>query len=145
MLKKDDSNSKRIYQKPKRFFEDSGTVNPEEAYYVPLENVTNRKKSPYLPQDRAAKPHFLRVRRKTGSGKLFFKKEIIYLSLRFPTFFFLFFLQYYFPSTRMISLMVGIFFFCSFPASFSPVSSASSNTCSIFSDDTLSNWKTITR
>jgi hypothetical protein len=82
MLKKDDSNSKRIYQKPKRFFEDSGTVNPEEAYYVPLENVTNRKKSPYLPQDRAAKPHFLRVRRKTGSGKLFFKKEIIYLSLR---------------------------------------------------------------
>jgi hypothetical protein len=71
MLKKDDSNSKRIYQKPKRFFEDPGTVNPEEAYYVPLENVTNRKKSPYLPQDRAAKPHFLRVRRKTGSGKLF--------------------------------------------------------------------------
>jgi hypothetical protein len=28
----------------KRFFEDSGTVNPEEAYYVPLDNVTNRKK-----------------------------------------------------------------------------------------------------
>ncbi len=32
------------YRKPKRFFEDSGTVNPEESYYVPLENVTNRKK-----------------------------------------------------------------------------------------------------
>jgi hypothetical protein len=31
------------YRKPKRIFEDSGTVNPEEAYYVPLENVTNRK------------------------------------------------------------------------------------------------------
>jgi len=33
-----------IYQKPKRIFEDSGTVIPEEAYYVPLDNVTNTKK-----------------------------------------------------------------------------------------------------
>jgi hypothetical protein len=32
-----------IYQKPKRMFEDSGTVNPKEAYYVPLDNVTNTK------------------------------------------------------------------------------------------------------
>ncbi|KPA14907.1 protein containing ATPase domain, prokaryote [Candidatus Magnetomorum sp. HK-1] len=29
------------YQKPKRRFERSGFVNPETAYYVPLENVTN--------------------------------------------------------------------------------------------------------
>lgn len=35
---------KMIYKKPKRIFEDSGTVNPEESYYVPLDNVTNRKK-----------------------------------------------------------------------------------------------------
>ncbi|MGD2086543.1 MAG: hypothetical protein PVH61_10200 [Candidatus Aminicenantes bacterium] len=33
----------KIYQKPKRIFEDSGTVNPKEAYYVPLDNVTNTK------------------------------------------------------------------------------------------------------
>ncbi|UCH93863.1 MAG: AAA-like domain-containing protein [Candidatus Aminicenantes bacterium] len=32
------------YQTPKRFFEDSGTVNPEESYYVPLDNVYNTKK-----------------------------------------------------------------------------------------------------
>ena len=44
MLKKDNRNNKKIYRKPERFFEDSGTVNPEEAYYVPLDNVTNRKK-----------------------------------------------------------------------------------------------------
>jgi len=33
-----------IYQKPKRIFEDSGSVNPEESYYVLFDNVTNRKK-----------------------------------------------------------------------------------------------------
>jgi len=32
------------YRKPERLFENSGTVNPEEAYYVPLDNVTNSKK-----------------------------------------------------------------------------------------------------
>jgi ABC-type cobalamin/Fe3+-siderophores transport system ATPase subunit len=31
------------YRKPKRIFEDSGNVNPEEAYYVKLDNVTNAK------------------------------------------------------------------------------------------------------
>ena len=31
------------YQKPKRIFEDSGNVNPGEAYYIPLDNVTNTK------------------------------------------------------------------------------------------------------
>jgi hypothetical protein len=29
------------YQPPKRRFEKSGFVDPETAYYVPLENVTN--------------------------------------------------------------------------------------------------------
>ncbi len=32
------------YQRPKRVFENSGTVNPKTSYYVPLENVTNTKK-----------------------------------------------------------------------------------------------------
>ncbi|MCP4156944.1 MAG: hypothetical protein GY757_55035 [bacterium] len=32
-----------IYQKAKRIFEDSGTVNPEAAYYVPFFNVSNTK------------------------------------------------------------------------------------------------------
>jgi Cdc6-like AAA superfamily ATPase len=31
------------FQKPKRFFEDSGTVNPQASYYVLLDNVTNTK------------------------------------------------------------------------------------------------------
>ena len=31
------------YQKPRRTFENSGTVNPKLSYYVPLENVTNTK------------------------------------------------------------------------------------------------------
>jgi hypothetical protein len=32
------------YQPPKRRFESTGYVNPETAYYVPLENVTNADK-----------------------------------------------------------------------------------------------------
>ena len=32
------------YKKAIRMFEDSGVVNPEESYYVPLDNVTNTKK-----------------------------------------------------------------------------------------------------
>jgi hypothetical protein len=35
--------NKMKYRKPKRIFEDSGSVNPEQSYYVPLENVTNTK------------------------------------------------------------------------------------------------------
>ncbi|MCP4152026.1 MAG: ATP-binding protein, partial [bacterium] len=31
------------YKKQKRFFEDSGTVDPKAAYYVPLDDVANRK------------------------------------------------------------------------------------------------------
>ncbi len=31
------------YRKPKRIFEDSGSVNPERSYYVPLDNVVNTK------------------------------------------------------------------------------------------------------
>jgi len=41
MPKKAGSINKMIYQKPKRTFEKSGTVNPETSYYVPLENVVN--------------------------------------------------------------------------------------------------------
>jgi hypothetical protein len=33
--------NKKTFQKPKRFFEKSGTVDPEASYYVPLENVVN--------------------------------------------------------------------------------------------------------
>jgi hypothetical protein len=35
--------NKKSYRKPKRIFEDSGNVNPREAYYVILDNVTNTK------------------------------------------------------------------------------------------------------
>jgi hypothetical protein len=41
MPEKAGSINKMIYQKPKRTFEKSGTVNPESSYYVPLENVVN--------------------------------------------------------------------------------------------------------
>jgi hypothetical protein len=44
MSKKVGKINTKTYRKPKRIFEDSGTVNPEDAYYVPLDNVTNRKK-----------------------------------------------------------------------------------------------------
>lgn len=36
--------NKPTYRKPKRIFEDSGVVNPENAYYVSIDNVTNTKK-----------------------------------------------------------------------------------------------------
>ncbi len=35
--------NKKKYRKPVRSFENSGTVNPRLSYYVPLENVTNKK------------------------------------------------------------------------------------------------------
>jgi hypothetical protein len=34
----------KTYRKPRRIFEDSGIVNPEEAYHVRLNNVTNTRK-----------------------------------------------------------------------------------------------------
>jgi hypothetical protein len=43
MKQKAGKTNKLVYRKPKRMFEDSGTVNPKEAYYVPLDNVTNTK------------------------------------------------------------------------------------------------------
>lgn len=33
----------QVYLRPKRFFEDSGTVYPDASYYVQLENVVNTK------------------------------------------------------------------------------------------------------
>lgn len=44
MQKKAGRIDKMTYRKPVRIFEDSGIVNPEEAYYVSLENVTNTKR-----------------------------------------------------------------------------------------------------
>ncbi|HLP57521.1 MAG TPA: hypothetical protein VK186_01770 [Candidatus Deferrimicrobium sp.] len=41
---KQENINEKSYRKPVRFFEDSGTVNPEAAYYVFLDNVTNSKK-----------------------------------------------------------------------------------------------------
>lgn len=37
------TNLKKVFRDPVRIFEDSGSVNPNEAYYVQLENVTNAK------------------------------------------------------------------------------------------------------
>jgi hypothetical protein len=36
--------NRETYRKPVRIFENAGTVNPEGAYYVTLENVTNTQK-----------------------------------------------------------------------------------------------------
>jgi len=36
-----------IYQKPKRIFEDSGTVNPKESYYIPLDKKVKQKAKIY--------------------------------------------------------------------------------------------------
>ncbi|MGE5343872.1 MAG: AAA-like domain-containing protein [Candidatus Omnitrophota bacterium] len=36
--------NEKVYQKPQRFFENSGTVNPQVSYYVDLDNVTNSNK-----------------------------------------------------------------------------------------------------
>ncbi|NIM11978.1 MAG: hypothetical protein GTO45_07660 [Candidatus Aminicenantes bacterium] len=41
MQKRAGSTNKMIYRKPKRTFEKSGPVNPEQSYYVTLENVVN--------------------------------------------------------------------------------------------------------
>jgi len=44
------------YRKPKRIFEDSGTVDPKMSYHVELENVVNTKN-----QDIKVKLRFLKV------------------------------------------------------------------------------------
>jgi hypothetical protein len=44
MPEKSGTTNKTIYRKPKRIFEASGNVNPEAAYYVRLDNVTNTYK-----------------------------------------------------------------------------------------------------
>ncbi len=43
MQKSETHSPKKMYRKPERIFEDAGSVNPEESYYVPLDNVTNTK------------------------------------------------------------------------------------------------------
>ena len=44
MQKKKFKADKKTYRKPKRIFENSGSVNTEIAYYVLLDNVTNTMK-----------------------------------------------------------------------------------------------------
>jgi len=41
MSKTEEKTNKKVYHKPKRFFEKSGAVDPEASYYVPLDNVVN--------------------------------------------------------------------------------------------------------
>jgi len=41
MPKKEEKTGKKVYHKPKRFFEKSGAVDPEASYYVPFDNVVN--------------------------------------------------------------------------------------------------------
>lgn len=43
MQKRESHSKKKMYRKPVRIFEDAGAVNPEESYYIPLDNVTNTK------------------------------------------------------------------------------------------------------
>jgi hypothetical protein len=43
-IDQEDCMNDKTYRKPVRIFENSGTVNPEGAYYVTLENVTNAQK-----------------------------------------------------------------------------------------------------
>ncbi len=64
---------KMIYSPPTRFFEDSGAVNPVEAYYVPLDNVTNRKKQDI--KTMIDKGRFLSISAPRQSGKTTFFEE----------------------------------------------------------------------
>jgi hypothetical protein len=64
-----------IYRKPERFFENSGTVDPEESYYVPLDNVTNTKNQDIKPMvDRG---RYFSMFAPRQSGKTTFLEEII--------------------------------------------------------------------
>ncbi len=47
MAKKNTASNNTTYQQPQRIFEASGNVNPESAYYVTLDNVTNTYKQDF--------------------------------------------------------------------------------------------------
>ncbi|NIM18615.1 MAG: hypothetical protein GTO45_42105 [Candidatus Aminicenantes bacterium] len=65
--------SKR-YRKPRRIFEDSGTVNPEEAYYIPLDNVTNSKNQDI--KTMVDRGRYFSIFAPRQSGKTTFLKEV---------------------------------------------------------------------
>jgi hypothetical protein len=66
--------NEKVYRKPRRFFEDSGMVNPEEAYFVPLDNVTNRKKQDI--QTMIDRGRYFSIFAPRQSGKTTFFEEI---------------------------------------------------------------------
>ncbi len=61
------------YKKPRRIFEGSGVVNPEESYYVPLENVTNTNKQDI--QTMIDRGRYFSIFAPRQSGKTTFFKE----------------------------------------------------------------------
>jgi len=63
----------KMYRKPKRIFEGSGLVNPEESYYVPLENVTNRNRQDI--QTMIDRGRYFSIFAPYQSGKTTFFKE----------------------------------------------------------------------
>jgi hypothetical protein len=65
--------SEKTYRKPLRIFEGAGLVNPEESYYVPLENVTNRNKQ-YL-QTMVDRGRYFSIFAPRQSGKTTFLTE----------------------------------------------------------------------
>ncbi len=71
--RKADVNRKK-YRKPRRIFEDSGTVNPEEAYYVPLDNVTNSKNQDI--KTMVDRGRYFSIFAPRQSGKTTFLKEV---------------------------------------------------------------------
>ncbi len=68
-----DTNDK-TYRKPKRFFEDSGVVNPESSYFVSLDNVTNTKNQEI--QTMIDRGRYFSIFAPRQSGKTTFLKEI---------------------------------------------------------------------
>lgn len=61
------------YQKPKRLFESTGTVNPEASYYVPLDNVVNTYKQDI--KDMVDRSRYFSIFAPRQSGKTTFLKR----------------------------------------------------------------------
>jgi len=74
MPKKAGNINKMIYQKPKRTFEKSGTVNPEVSYYVPLENVVNTDNQDMITM--VDKGRYFSIFAPRQSGKTTFLEEL---------------------------------------------------------------------
>ncbi|MCX6583344.1 MAG: ATP-binding protein [Candidatus Aminicenantes bacterium] len=84
MNEKPENLNHKPYWKPKRFFEDSGTVNPEGSYYVELENVTNTKKQDI--QTMIDLGRYFSIFAPRQSGKTTFLKETCRQLHRDPTY-----------------------------------------------------------